>query len=118
MKNYIPNNKIYSFDHVAYDETVITCDMSHTPLESESIDIAVFSLSLWGCNYEDYFKEAYRVLSFDGLMYIAEPSSSYTDEEKNELINVLRRNGFTVVMFGNNMWENRGKFFYINVIKK
>lgn len=118
MKNYIPNNKVYSFDHVAYDETVIACDMSHTPLESESIDIAVFSLSLWGCNYEDYFKEAYRVLSFDGLMYIAEPSSLYTDEEKNELINVLRRNGFTVVMFGNNMWENRGKFFYINVIKK
>ena len=118
MKNYIPNNKVYSFDHVAYDETVIACDMSHTPLESESIDIAVFSLSLWGCNYEDYFKEAYRVLSFDGLMYIAEPSSSYTDEEKNELINTLRRHGFTVVMFGNNMWENRGKFFYINVIKK
>jgi hypothetical protein len=51
-------------------------------------------------------------------MYIAEPSSSYTDEEKMELINMLRRNGFTIVMFGNNMWENRGKFFYINAIKK
>ncbi len=118
MKTHIPNNKVYSFDHIAWDDTVIACDMAHTPLEDESIDIAVFSLALWGCNYEDYFKEAYRVLTFDGLMYIAEPSSSYTDEEKMELINMLRRNGFTIVMFGDNMWENRGKFFYINAIKK
>ena len=118
MKTHIPNNKVYSFDHVACDDTVTACDMAHTPLEDESIDIAVFSLALWGCNYEDYFKETYRVLTFDGLMYIAEPSSSYTDEEKMELINMLRRNGFTIVMFGNNMWENRGKFFYINAIKK
>lgn len=118
MKIHIPNNKVYSFDHVACDDTVVACDMAHTPLKDESIDIAVFSLALWGCNYEDYFKEAYRVLTFDGLMYIAEPSSSYTDKEKMELINMLRRNGFTIVMFGNNMWENRGKFFYINAIKK
>lgn len=118
MRTHIPNNKVYSFDHIACDDTVVACDMAHTPLEDESIDIAVFSLALWGCNYEDYFKEAYRVLTFDGLMYIAEPSSSYTDEEKMELINMLRRNGFTIVMFGNNMWENRGKFFYINAIKK
>jgi superfamily II DNA or RNA helicase len=118
MKIHIPYNKVYSFDHIACDDTVTACDMAHTPLEDESIDIAVFSLALWGCNYEDYFKEAYRVLTFDGLMYIAEPSSSYTDNEKMELINILRRNGFTIVMHGNNMWENRGKFFYINAIKK
>ena len=64
MKNCIPENKVYSFDHVAIDETVIVCDMAHTPLENESVDIAVFSLALWGTNYEDYFKEAYRVLSY------------------------------------------------------
>lgn len=118
MKTLIPNNKVYSFDHIAFDDTVIACDMAHTPLESENIDVAVFSLSLWGNNFEDYFKEAYRVLTFDGIMYIAEPTSSYTDDEKIELINVLRRNGFTIIMCGNNMWENRGKFFYINAIKK
>lgn len=118
MRTLIPDNIVYSFDHISSDNTVVACDMAHTPLENENIDVAVFSLSLWGCNYEDYFKEAYRVLSFDGLMYIAEPSSSYTDEEKMELINMLRRNGFTIVMFGNNMWEDRGKFFYINAIKK
>ncbi len=114
MRTFIPNNKVYSFDHVAIDETVIACDMCHTPLEDESIDIAVFSLALWGRNFEDYFKEAYRVLNYDGLMYIAEPSKSYDAEQRNELITMLKSNGFTPV----GEIEDRGKFFYITVIKK
>jgi ribosomal RNA-processing protein 8 len=88
--------------------------MAHTPLEDNSIDIAVFSLALWGTNYEDYFKEAYRVLNYDGLMYIAEPSKSYTQKQRNELVEMLNQNGFTMV----GDIENRGKFFYITVIKK
>lgn len=114
MKDLIPQNKVYSFDHVAIDNSVIACDMTHTPLENESIDIAVFSLALWGTNFEDYFKEAYRLLNYDGLMYIAEPSKSYTQEDRNELLDMLERNGFTLV--GN--IEERGKFFYITVMKK
>lgn len=114
MRTFIPNNKVYSFDHIAIDNTVIACDMSHTPLEDESIDIAVFSLSLWGSNYEDYFKEAYRLLSYDGLMYIAEPTKSYDEIKRGELLMILRRNGFTQV----GDIESRGKFFYITVIKK
>ena len=88
--------------------------MAHTELENESIDIAVFSLALWGTNFEDYFKEAYRLLNYDGLMYIAEPSKSYTQEDRNKLLEMLKQNGFTLV--GN--IEDRGKFFYITVIKK
>ena len=114
MRTFIPNNKVYSFDHVAIDDTVIACDMCHTPLEDESIDIAVFSLALWGSNFEDYFKEAYRLLNYDGLMYIAEPSKSYDAEQRNELIAMLKNNGFTPV----GDIEDRGKFFYITVIKK
>jgi ubiquinone/menaquinone biosynthesis C-methylase UbiE len=74
----------------------------------------VFSLALWGTNYEDYFKEAYRLLNYDGLMYIAEPSKSYTKEERDELVEILKRNHFTMV----GDIEDRGKFFYITVIKK
>jgi len=114
MKNCIPHNKVYSFDHVAIDDSVIACDMAHTPLEDESIDIAVFSLALWGSNYEDYFKEAYRLLNYDGLMYIAEPTKSYDEIQRGELMSMLKANGFTLV--GN--IEVRGKFFYITVIKK
>jgi predicted methyltransferase len=64
--------------------------------------------------FEDYFKEAYRLLNYDGLMYIAEPSKTYTQKDRDELLDILRRNGFTLV--GN--IEDRGKFFYITVIKK
>lgn len=114
MRNFIPNNKVYSFDHVAIDDTVIACDMAHTPLEDESIDIAVFSLALWGSNFEGYFKEAYRLLNYDGLMYIAEPSKSYDEKQRAELVSMLKKNGFTIV--GN--IEDRGKFFYITTIKR
>jgi SAM-dependent methyltransferase len=114
MKDLIPNNKVYSFDHIAIDKDVIACDMAHTPLKNDTIDIAVFSLALWGTNYEDYFKEAYRLLTYDGLMYIAEPSKAYSQNDRDELVEMLKRNGFTLV--GN--IEDRRKFFYVTVMKK
>lgn len=114
MKLCIPDNKVYSFDHIAIDDTVIDCDMTHTPLEDQSVDIAVFSLSLWGSNYEDYFKEAYRVLNYDGLLYIAEPTKSYNETKRKELILQLKKQGFAMV----GDIENRGKFFYMTLLKK
>lgn len=114
MKTFIPNNKVYSFDHIAIDDTVIACDMSHTPLEDETLDVAVFSLALWGSNFEDYFKEAYRLLNYGGFLYIAEPSKSYNDDQRKELVSILKRNDFTSV----GDIEDRGKFFYITVVKK
>lgn len=113
FKNCLPN-KVYSFDHVAFDDSVIACDMKNIPLDDESIDIAMFSLSLWGSNYEDYIKESYRVLNYGGMIYIAEPSKSYdSDELKEELKSLLRRNGFEIV----GDIENRGKFIYIKGLK-
>ena len=42
--------KVYSFDLVALNDKVTVCDFTKTPLENESIDIAVFCLSLMGTN--------------------------------------------------------------------
>ena len=42
--------QIYSFDLVALNDNITVCDFSKTPLENESIDIAVFCLSLMGTN--------------------------------------------------------------------
>lgn len=47
-------------------------------------------------------------------MYITEPSKSYDAEKRTELLAMLKRNGFTQV----GDIEDRGKFFYITVIKK
>jgi hypothetical protein len=121
MRNFIPENTVYGFDHVAIDDTVIACNMAHTPLKDESLDVAVFSLSIsWGNTFhEEYVKEAYRLLSFDGLIYIAEPSKAYNDEEKKNLIKMLEKNGFGIIMHNDGRaYEDRGKFFYIIAIKR
>lgn len=117
LKTLIPN-KVLSFDHVSIDESVIACDMSDLSiyLENESIDVAVFSLSLWGTNYKDYIKEAYRVLSFGGFIYISEPVKNYEEEgEEQKLIDVIREQGFDITT--NNSIEKTDKFIYITGIK-
>ena len=41
---------VIGLDHVAVNESVTACDLSSTPLEDASLDVAVFSLSLMGCS--------------------------------------------------------------------
>jgi ribosomal RNA-processing protein 8 len=36
--------------------------MTNVPLEDNTLDIAIFCLSLMGTNFFDYLKEAFRVL--------------------------------------------------------
>jgi hypothetical protein len=73
LKNYLDGNKVYSFDHVSIDESVTSCDISNVPLENETLDIAVYSLSLMGTNYIDYLKEGHRTLKPFGKIIICEP---------------------------------------------
>ncbi|CAK9161758.1 unnamed protein product [Ilex paraguariensis] len=70
-------NKVFSFDLVANDPSVIACDMSNTPLDSLSIDVAVFCLSLMGTNFSNYLQEAHRVLKPCGWLLIAEVKSRF-----------------------------------------
>jgi superfamily II DNA/RNA helicase len=112
MKERLPNNQVISFDHISIDESVIACDMKDVSeyLVDESIDIAVFSLALWGTNYRDYLKESYRVLNYGGFIYIAEPSKDYEGVEgQSELKTLITDAGFKLV----GDIENRGKFIYI-----
>ncbi|XP_062151472.1 ribosomal RNA-processing protein 8 [Alnus glutinosa] len=70
-------NKVFSFDLVANDPSVIACDMSKTPLDSSVVDVAVFCLSLMGTNLASYLKEAHRVLKSRGWLLIAEVRSRF-----------------------------------------
>ncbi|XP_019089303.1 PREDICTED: ribosomal RNA-processing protein 8-like isoform X1 [Camelina sativa] len=70
-------NKVFSFDLVSKNPSVIACDMSNTSLESSSVDVAVFCLSLMGTNYSSYIKEAHRVLRPSGMLLIAEVKSRF-----------------------------------------
>lgn len=55
-------NKVHSFDLIAGNENVVQCDMANVPLQSSSVDVVVFCLSLMGTNLRDYLFEASRLL--------------------------------------------------------
>lgn len=103
-------NKVFSFDHVAINEHVIACDMSHTSLNDASLDTAVFSLSLMGENFVDYLKEAHRCLKLDGHLWIAEPTSRIQNIECFK--DLLFRLGFDVRRV-----DKKWKFTFIEAIK-
>ncbi|KAL9273910.1 Ribosomal RNA-processing protein 8-like protein [Drosera capensis] len=70
-------NKVFSIDLVSNEPSVIACDMANTPLESSSVDVAVFCLSLMGINFPSYLQEAHRVLKPSGWLLIAEVKSRF-----------------------------------------
>jgi ribosomal RNA-processing protein 8 len=106
-------NKVHSVDHVAINESVIACDMAHTPLEDGALDVVVFSLSLMGTNVEDYLKEAHRVLKLDGRLRIAETASRWEGDKRAELLGMIGALGFQLI----GTVEERDRFFYIDALK-
>jgi superfamily II DNA or RNA helicase len=81
-KTISDRHTVHSFDHVAIDESVIEGDMAKTNLDPESVDVALFSLSLMGSNFTDYVREAYRVLKIDGQLHIWEAVSRFDDVKR------------------------------------
>jgi len=85
-------SRVINFDHVAIDSSVISCDMSDVSehVKKGGLDVALFSLSLMGKNWEDYLKEASRCLNENGYLFISETTKSLSrrletlrDEIKN-----------------------------------
>ncbi len=86
---------VHRFDHVALNDDVVACDMAHVPLDDDSLDVAVFSLSLMGSNFTDYLREAQRTLKLDGHLHIYEATSRFTDLDG--FLAGLRGLGFQIV---------------------
>ncbi|KAL5991210.1 hypothetical protein ACLOJK_012116 [Asimina triloba] len=103
-------NKVFSIDLVASDPSVIACDMSSTPLDSSSVDVAIFCLSLMGVNYSSYLQEASRVLKPCGWLLIAEVRSRLDPNnggaDPDEFIKAVQGLGFTSITkdFSNKMF--------------
>ncbi|PSR87554.1 Ribosomal RNA-processing protein [Actinidia chinensis var. chinensis] len=103
-------NKVFSFDLVSNDPSVVACDMSNTPLDSLSIDVAVFCLSLMGTNFPNYLQEAHRVLKPSGWLLIAEVKSRFDPNtggaDPNTFSKAICELGFTSVSkdFSNKMF--------------
>jgi hypothetical protein len=101
---------VYSFDHVAVNDDVIACDMAHVPLDDQTLDVAIFSLSLMGANFADYIREAYRTLKLDGHLHIIEATSRFTD--RDQFVTALGSLGFAVVTV-----EDKWRFTHIRALK-
>jgi ribosomal RNA-processing protein 8 len=112
IAEYFQNDSRFEFinyDHVSSNDTITSCDISHTPLEDNSVEICILSLAMWGSNCEDYVKEANRILESKGELYIIEPTKrrrwSEYDENGNmiegkegmKLKALLEDNGFQIV---------------------
>ncbi|KAG8345918.1 hypothetical protein TRVL_03255 [Trypanosoma vivax] len=67
--------KVHSFDLCATNPHVTVADISNVPLESNSVDICVFSLSLMSTNYIECLYEAFRILKPKRLLKIVEVRS-------------------------------------------
>lgn len=88
-------NKVYSMDLVSTRDDIIACNITKTPLEPKSLDVAVYCLSLMGTNLNDYLLEANRVLKLHGSVYIAEIQSRF--EEVREFVRFMTACGFDLI---------------------
>ena len=66
--------------------------MADVPLADETVDVAVFCLSLMGSNIVDFLQEARRVLKVGGILKIAEVSSRI--ENIKQFVHKTERLGF------------------------
>lgn len=81
---------------VAVNDLVTKCDMKKVPLNPESVDMAVFSLSLMGTNVIEFLLEAHRVLKQKGVLKIAEVVSRI--EDRYVFIRKVESIGFKLVI--------------------
>ena len=92
-------------------------DLSAVVADRE-MDIAVFCLSLWGQDYQDYFKEAHRILKNNGRVIVVEPNDDFGEGKRygdeTEFINTVERYGF----YRMGSVVKRNNFTYLRFIKE
>ena len=104
-----------NYDHVSTKENITECDISHTPLQDDSVEICIMSFALWGSNCEEYIIEAYRVLESGGKLYIIDSTKRWSDEneatgiieegmEGNRLKNILVEKSFQIINCNIDKW--------------
>ena len=95
---------------MAVNDDVVACDMTHVPLDDETLDVAIFSLSLMGANFADYLREAHRTLKLDGQLHVIEATARFSD--RNAFVKAVERLGFAIVSV-----EDKWKFTHIRALK-
>ena len=104
-------DRVHSFDHVAINDDVTSCDISTVPMDEGNLDIIIFSLSLMGKNWSDYIQEAYRCLATNGFVFISETTNA-VNGRLTSLKEKLKDTGFEIY----DNFEN-GNFTFIEARK-
>ena len=96
-----------NYDHISSNDTIISCDVSNTPLEENSVEICILSLAMWGSNCKEYVQEANRILESNGKLYIIEPTKRWSEQddqgnimpekEASKMKSLLEEKGFQIV---------------------
>lgn len=116
----IVQQKCHSFDLQTPEDApeVVACNMSDVPLNDDSVDCAVFSLSLMGTDYGSFLEEAHRVLKPGGLLWIAEVRSRFDGKNGaasvSSFISALSKLGFKLKREPD---ERNTMFFTVELIK-
>ena len=116
LKTLLPDNyEVISVDMYAADETVKVCNIMDTSsiISDNSLDIAVYCLSLWSRNWRDILKDAYRILDYDGKLIIVEPVSSLS-KSINRMRETLIENKFNNISV---VKDGEDKFYYMTATK-
>jgi len=116
FKTLLPENyEVISVDMYAADDTVKVCNLMDTSkiIPNESLDIAVYCLSLWSRDWREILKDAYRILDYDGKIIIVEPVSS-SSKSIDKMRQTLIENGFTNI---STTKDGEDKFYYMTANK-
>ena len=99
--------KFINYDHISSNDKIISCDISNTPLEDDSVEICILSLAMWGSNCREYIQEANRILESGGKLYIVEPTKRWSEQDEqgniiaekegSKMKTLLEENGFKIV---------------------
>ena len=84
--------------------------MAKSPLDDNSLDAAIFSLSLMGKNIKDYILDAHRTLKPGGQLIVYHPAKG---NDRKKFIEGLESNGFVIINQG-----EKYKWHYIWAIKQ
>jgi SAM-dependent methyltransferase len=87
---------------------VVASNMIKVPLADEALDVAIFSLSLMGKNWQEYVAEAKRCLVTNGILVIAETTKSLIKGRLSNLRDIIKEQGFEIYSD-----EDRGDFTFI-----
>lgn len=115
-QTFVPKGrKVHSFDLVSVNELVTACNIGRVPLDTKSIDVAVFCLALMGNDWPYFVKEARRCLKESGELLIAEVKSRFMDV--NSFVSAIERIGFKCT-FQDDKSNDFFALFRFNVINR